>query len=121
MMLTNPKQLLCSPLIRGKPSNLADQVAHKLVVLGQLALENVKVEHKISGKTMQTLALLGFGLRVFGVVLCPFSRPTQISYLGAILVSEKYMRVRICVVMKLTRYISLHNTVTHCISSLVNV
>ena len=44
MMLTNPKQLLCSPLIRGKPSNLADQVAHKLVVLGQLALENVKVE-----------------------------------------------------------------------------
>ena len=70
---------------------------------------------------MQTLALLGFGLRVFGVVLCPFSRPTQISYLGAILVSEKYMRVRICAVMKLTRYISLHITVTHCISLLVNV
>ena len=90
MMLTNPQQLLGPPLIRGKPSNLTDQVAHKLVVLGQLALENVKVEHKISGKTMQTLALLGFGLRVFGVVLCPFSRPTQISYLGAI-ASENYI------------------------------
>ena len=42
MMLTNPQQLLGSPLIRGKSSNLTDQVAHKLVVLGQLALENVK-------------------------------------------------------------------------------
>ena len=43
---------------------------------------------------MQTLALLGFGLRLLGVVLCPFSRPTQISYLGAILVSEKLRNFR---------------------------
>merc|ERR1711997_648005 len=30
------------------------------------------------------LALEGFGLSVFGVVLWPFSRPVTISYLGAI-------------------------------------
>ena len=48
-MLTNPKQLLGPPLIRGKPSNLTDQVAHKLVVLGQLALENFYVKLSILG------------------------------------------------------------------------
>ena len=43
-MLTDPKQLLGPPLVRGKASNLADQVAHKLVVLGQLALQSLKVK-----------------------------------------------------------------------------
>ena len=33
-----PKQLLGSPLIRGKSSHLPDKVPHKLVVLGQLSL-----------------------------------------------------------------------------------
>ena len=61
-MLTNPQQLLCPPLIRGKSSNLTDQVAHKLVVLGQLALENVKVEHKISGKNNANLGVAGLWL-----------------------------------------------------------
>ena len=48
-MLTDPKQLLGPPLIRGKSSNLTDQVAHKLVVLGQLALENFYVKLSILG------------------------------------------------------------------------
>ena len=33
-----PEQLLGSPLIGGKPSNLTDEVSHKLIVLGQLTL-----------------------------------------------------------------------------------
>ena len=36
--LTNSEELLGSPLIRSKAGNLTDEVADKLVVLGQLAL-----------------------------------------------------------------------------------
>ena len=36
--LTNSEELLGSPLIRSKAGNFADEVADKLVVLGQLAL-----------------------------------------------------------------------------------
>ena len=43
-MLTNPKQLLGPPLIGSKAGNLTDQVAHKLVVLGQLALGGFRME-----------------------------------------------------------------------------
>ena len=35
---TNSEELLGSPLIRSKAGNLTDEVADKLVVLGQLAL-----------------------------------------------------------------------------------
>ena len=95
VILTDPKQLLGPPLIRGKASNLADQVAHKLVVLGQLALHKVLKLSVDFFSYSQTLALLGFGLRVLGVVLCPFSRPTQISYLGAILASANNVKWKI--------------------------
>ena len=36
--LTNSEELLGSPLIRSKAGNLTDEVADKLVVLGQLPL-----------------------------------------------------------------------------------
>ena len=36
--LTNSEELLGSPLVRSEAGNLTDEVADKLVVLGQLAL-----------------------------------------------------------------------------------
>merc|ERR1719347_2209760 len=38
LLLANPEQLLCSPLVRSKARHLPDQVSHKLVVLGQPSL-----------------------------------------------------------------------------------
>ena len=42
--LTNSEELLGSPLIRSKAGNLTDEVADKLVVLGQLALGGFRME-----------------------------------------------------------------------------
>jgi len=38
LLLANPEQLLCPPLVGCEPDNFTDQVTHELVGLGQLTL-----------------------------------------------------------------------------------